>query len=380
MDQYLKNPTSADLLTSLMNGVVPPSQSSSNGKNGEIIGSPMASDFASKASFGKQRELIGKSLNTLERKIKGSYYFAPQGAFKVGKYVAGVSGEIVYSPDGIVGKNSAGITTFALSGDTGDLVLLGTIYATAGSIGGFTIEGSYLFAGSGSSVAGLSPADYPFWAGASYSSRGSAPFRVTPDGALIATDVDLTGKITAIEGEIAGWDITATTLSKNGVTLDSGGLILVGDVDDNISMLVSGIPVLSFMIGGDIKGLMKATTARSGGVAIVGGDMALDNDYAFIAKGTGSNYARFGVTSGNSTWLVSADNDINFLTNGETTMMTVSDGQVFIPTKIQLKEISEPSNPGTPDTGFLFMKDSGGKTQLCVRFHTGATQVIATEP
>jgi hypothetical protein len=29
----------------------------------------------------------------------------------------------------------------------------------------------------------------------------------------------------------------------------------------------------------------------------------------------------------------------------------------------------------------LFVKDNGaGKTQLCVRFHTGAVQVIETEP
>jgi hypothetical protein len=47
---------------------------------------------------------------------------------------------------------------------------------------------------------------------------------------------------------------------------------------------------------------------------------------------------------------------------------------------IQGEEISEPA-AGPANTGRLFYKDNGsGKTQLCVRFATGATQVLATEP
>lgn len=374
MDQYLKTNTIVDALTGFMNNsgnylggqLVASGQSP---KSGEIMTSPFASDPNSRVSFGRQKEIISKSLNTMERKIRGSYYFSPQGAFKIGKYVAGVSGEISQSPNGIIAKNKNGVNTFALDGDTGDATFLGTVTALAGAIGGFTIQSSYLFAGSGSNTAGMSPADYPFFAGATYANRATAPFRVTPAGAMVATT-----------GVIAGWDLSPTTLSKNGIILDSGGLILVGTVNDNISMLVSTVPVVSFMIGGSVKGLMKATTARSGGIAIVGGDMALDNNYAFIAKGTSSNYARFGVTSGNNTWIVSADNDINFLKSDESTMMTISDSQLYVPSKIQLKEISEPSNPGTDNTAFLFLKDNGGKTELCVRFRTGATQVISTEP
>jgi len=44
------------------------------------------------------------------------------------------------------------------------------------------------------------------------------------------------------------------------------------------------------------------------------------------------------------------------------------------------EQSSDPSAPGA-DRGRIFFKDNGaGKTQLCVRFPTGATQVIATEP
>ncbi len=42
-------------------------------------------------------------------------------------------------------------------------------------------------------------------------------------------------------------------------------------------------------------------------------------------------------------------------------------------------EIADPANPGT-DRGRLFVRDNGaGKTQLCVKFNTGSTIVIATQ-
>lgn len=47
---------------------------------------------------------------------------------------------------------------------------------------------------------------------------------------------------------------------------------------------------------------------------------------------------------------------------------------------IELTEMTEPDAPAT-NSGRLYLKDDGGgKTQLCVRFPTGAVQVIATEP
>ena len=47
---------------------------------------------------------------------------------------------------------------------------------------------------------------------------------------------------------------------------------------------------------------------------------------------------------------------------------------------IALTEIGDPSAPGT-DQALLYVRDNGaGKTQLVIRFPTGAIQVIATEP
>lgn len=73
----------------------------------------------------------------------------------------------------------------------------GNISALSGAIGGFTINSSYLAAGSAGNTVGLSPGDYPFWAGATYANRSSAPFRVTPAGALYASSVEVSGKVTS---------------------------------------------------------------------------------------------------------------------------------------------------------------------------------------
>lgn len=61
------------------------------------------------------------------------------------------------------------------------------------------------------------------------------------------------------------------------------------------------------------------------------------------------------------------------LTNA--TMLSLPDGY------LQLKErASDPAAPAT-NTARLYLRDNGsGKTQLCIRFNTGAVQVLATQP
>ena len=55
-------------------------------------------------------------------------------------------------------------------------------------------------------------------------------------------------------------------------------------------------------------------------------------------------------------------------------------GKVYSTQFYELSEIGTPGAPA-PNRARLFVKDNGaGKTQLCVRFHTGAVKVITTEP
>jgi hypothetical protein len=55
-------------------------------------------------------------------------------------------------------------------------------------------------------------------------------------------------------------------------------------------------------------------------------------------------------------------------------------GNVYTSTFVEMTEISAPAAPGA-NKARLFLKVNGlGKTQLCVRFQSGAVQVIKTEP
>jgi hypothetical protein len=55
------------------------------------------------------------------------------------------------------------------------------------------------------------------------------------------------------------------------------------------------------------------------------------------------------------------------------------EGRVYSTQFYELSEIATPSAPGSASRARLFIRDSGGKTQLCVRFNTGAVKVLATE-
>ena len=74
------------------------------------------------------------------------------------------------------------------------------------------------------------------------------------------------------------------------------------------------------------------------------------------------------------------------MTSGSLDSVSTSDvhrfhgNQSIVSGYLELNEITEP-DAGAADTARLFLKDNGsGKTQLCVRFSSGATQVIATQP
>lgn len=75
-------------------------------------------------------------------------------------------------------------------------VLTGSITATAGAIGGFNIGTDYVrdvanSFGLASTVTGGD--DVRFWAGASFASRATAPFRVTESGVVAASSMTITG-------------------------------------------------------------------------------------------------------------------------------------------------------------------------------------------
>lgn len=82
------------------------------------------------------------------------------------------------------------------------LSINGTITSTAGTIGGWTLGATSLVAGTGANTVGLdsggtNPAIY-----AGSATPGSAPFRVTAAGALVASSATITGAVTCGDGQL----------------------------------------------------------------------------------------------------------------------------------------------------------------------------------
>jgi hypothetical protein len=72
-------------------------------------------------------ELLSTVLNTRSKKILGEFELVQSGGFKIGDYQQGLSGELKITPNGLTAKNIAGLTTFAIDGDTGNAVFAGEL-------------------------------------------------------------------------------------------------------------------------------------------------------------------------------------------------------------------------------------------------------------
>lgn len=138
--------------------------------------------------------------------------------------------------DGTTISWRAANTTLDTSGNltATNATLSGTITATLGAIGGWTIGATTLSAtnliltsgtsgtanitvGTGTSSAGINSTNMDtsvaFWAGQTHASRESAPFKVYPDGKMHATS-----------GSIGGWVISSTSIASVGIALNDSNV------------------------------------------------------------------------------------------------------------------------------------------------------------
>lgn len=119
-------------------------------------------------------------------------------------------------------------------------------------------------------------------------------------------------------------------------------------VDSTGAALTTGALAFS---GSDGEAVAMKTLSASGNITASGGTVTIGDGTVTKSVGT-----RFAINSG--LLVNSAGEFIEFQENG------VNDAAA-----------------GAADTGRLYVRDNGvGKTQLCVRFNTGAVQVIATQP
>ncbi|MDD4110225.1 MAG: hypothetical protein PHS54_01580 [Clostridia bacterium] len=140
-------------------------------------------------------DVINNLIDTSSKTILGEFVFTESGAIQIGTYEEGVTGDIRISPLGIVARGLDGNNTITIDGTTGSVTLAGSINATSGYIAGWSILTSsiYFDGDTDETSSGMSRLDYPFYAGKKYADRATAPFRVTPAGAVTASNITITG-------------------------------------------------------------------------------------------------------------------------------------------------------------------------------------------
>lgn len=112
----------------------------------------------------------------------------------------------------------------------------GALTSTSGSIGGWTIDSTGLRLGSGATSRGMDSGSIAFYAGSATPS--SAPFRVGTDGAVTMTSSTITGSVTASSLSITG----TASFSGGSLTLPGGGTITSSTLDLN-SGTIAGMTV-----------------------------------------------------------------------------------------------------------------------------------------
>jgi len=199
-------------------------------------------------------ELAAVSTNTGALSVTGDF-IAGSGATTMG-----------YSPgNGLyIGHATPGSAPFRVN-NGGDLVatsatITGAITAStltaegSGSIAGFTIDGvNGVKYGSGATTRGISRGSTTFYAGSA--TPGSAPFRVSSAGALVASSATITGTINTGTLTATGGTIGGLTINASDLTIGSGKKIYFGSGqndylgDDRIHLEVAASSVARIDIG-----------------------------------------------------------------------------------------------------------------------------------
>ena len=220
------------------------------------------------------------------------------GSFTIGTYLN--SGSKATYNDNVAGVHigSDGIGL----GSAFTVSAAGALAATSGTIATWSITTSGLIydTGTDATSAGVNPSSYPFYAGATFANRASAPFRVTPAGALVATSATITGAITASTGSIGSFTI-GTYLNSGSKATYNDGVAGVHIGSDGIGLgstfTVSAAGALT-ATGATISGAITATsgsftgaiTASSGsitGALTIGTGGSLASGATAYGTGTG---------------------------------------------------------------------------------------------
>lgn len=161
---------------------------------------------------------------------------------------------------------------------SGNVSMSGSVTATSGSIGGFTIKGTYIT--SNVNKMAYNDSDAGVYIGTDGIGLGANKFMVSAAGKLTATDALITGTISG--STISGGNIYGATISGNTI---SGGTIS-GSTISGGSITGTTISVT----GANISGTINATSGTIGGWSIV----EEQSGYPLMKIGSGTNAVRMG--------------------------------------------------------------------------------------
>lgn len=281
----------------------------------------------------------------------------------------GTLGGALYTSSGNASRMALEMTT-AASGDAGPhgAIWLKTVHTTANDANGADQKAEIIInAGNG----GTNNRSYIYLRANDniYIGRHTFP-GFSPSPAPTIPEVSIWGSTITLAQGLGNSALTVTSSAHvtvtNDLTVDTN--TLYADSTDNRVGIVTTDPLYSLDVRGDMRAsdfiAARTTTANDGYVQLVHGTSANIGYLAFHAPVSGNTrqgYLGWGATGVN----LYLENSAHF---------NLFDGAM------QFTEISEPS-AGASNTGRLYAKDNGGgKTQLCVRFASGASQCFATEP
>lgn len=175
----------------------------------------------------------------------------------------------------------------------------GSITATSGIIGGFTIEDSYIYNGR-SSLDDNSRGIYIGTDGISIGKNSNKYVQITPSGGLIARDADISGTINAETGYIGGWIIDSDGIKDNSnltsltledtttgkkvgmlripfILMPKSNIALNQSQSENLTILgqfkgsADGVETLVTGIYSDIRSVVIETTLEGGNIRLSAG-------------------------------------------------------------------------------------------------------------
>ena len=218
-------------------------------------------------------------------------------------------------------------------------------------------------------------------------------------GAWAASAIGRASPVRAANGDpmLVGNAHTATAETKitNSTTIDT---VLWGASSSGVG--VSGTSSSNFGVYGSSTSYTGILGSSSTGIGVVGGSQAT-NQAGVLGRSFGSSTGVYGASEGGSLPAAKAKTGVygyaaqgsasqgvwghspagNGVVGSTTTGYAgYFSGKVYSTQFYELSEIGTPAAPA-PNRARLFVKDNGaGKTQLCVRFNTGAVQIVATQP